>query len=269
MYTSRALAIRDPEVEKFIATLSLIPSLYYTNHAPTPSAELWKEWSGIDHPGYRALISDGVTGAYNDFYTHYPLLETVTFHGEYPYHRSIGAKRIDRTEELKKGMKLIISDPFAAHGCRHELLDDILDKCDSVGVPVFIDRAFAQCSLTDFEARDCVKYIAYSFSKAFYTGKCRTGIVFKTGKNTQVDMLNEYGYINEISLYMNTMLMHRFNYNYIHNKYLPKQRELCKSLDITPSDTVFLGYTDSLDYKDYSREGYINRICLSDAFRKN
>lgn len=260
MLSSKAIAIKDPEIENFIRSQNLSPFLFKKVDKEKFIA-MWKDWSGEEYEGYDCLITEGVTAAYDDFEREYPNLQTVTFRGEYPYHRSLGAIMVE-TKDLKKGQKLIISDPFAAHGNQHEKLDEILSYCDHLGIPVFVDRAYFGLSLNKFETSECVKYIAYSFSKMFYTGRMRLGVCFKKGSPTKMDMLNEYNYLPTPSAILHQKLMTNFSKEYLIEKYKEKQIELCKTLNVYPSDSVIFGYTFE-NKEGFSREGYVSRICLS------
>lgn len=269
MLTSRAVAIKDPEVRSYIESLHISSGLYSDNLS---LGNEFKEWSGVNYKGYTPYMTDGVTGAYNDFMQSYNHLKTVTFHGEYSYHRTLRATRIDHYYELKRGMKLIISDPFAASGCGHTELDAILLMCEAERIPVFVDRAFALLTGKHYSLFDehwrCVKYIAYSFSKMFNTGRCRLGVCFKQddSKLSQMNVIDEYKYFNNVSIELHRKLINRFGVDYLYDKYHPKQIEECAKLGIKPSETVFLGYSFDDNFKEYTREGYCNRICLSELW---
>lgn len=261
--SSKAIAINDPQIQSSTLKIPLADALY----APMPPfLETFEMWSNVDHSRFEPYITDGVTSAYEDFERDYPSLQTVTFVGEYPYHRSLGAKRVDSPYDIKKHHKLVISDPFAGHGCTHELLEETLEHCTALKVPVFIDRAFGMISNTLIKHYnyECIKYIAYSFSKMFNTGKCKLGVCYKDPNvASPMVVLNEYEYVNKVSVALHMELMHTYSVDYVFNKYRPTQIAMCKKLNLEVSDTVFIGYSYDSVWNTFNREGYVNRICLS------
>ena len=46
-------------------------------------------------------------------------------------------------------------------------------------------------------------------------------------------------------------------------KYRGRQLSICKKCGLEPSDTVIFGITKFKEYDEYTREGVINRVCLS------
>lgn len=270
MITFRAIAIDNPQVREYISNIDTNEFLY-----SRPNVDLFLEqyraWCGEDLNSWHAYITDGVTGAYDNFNAQFPTLETVTLKGEYPYHRSLGAGRIKKTEDLVNGQKLIISDPWAASGDSLDNLQEIYNRCNSQGIPVFLDRAFHGASASELKYDDCVTHIGYSFSKAFYTGRTRTGVCFtrQPADNQPMKVINEYSYVNGIGVGLHSKLMEQFSVDYTYNHYRARQIELCSALGIRASDTVFLGNTYDDKYAGFNREGTVNRICITQLLNNN
>lgn len=265
MITYRAEGIKDPNFEY---------DLVAKWHNIETFIETYKNWiitsknncvTGLNN--LSAYVTDGVTGAFSDFEKSYKHLETCVFRGEYPYHHTLGIKSIDNLKELSKQNKLIISYPFSAHGNKHEHFDDIIDYCNLCDIPVFLDMAFfGTCANVNIDVHQpCIKFVAFSLSKTFVTGFCRTGICFTNEQNIAMKLINEYYYVNHVSLGMHTNLLKNFSADYVYNKYRSKQIKICNEIDFEPSDTVFLGYsfTNKTFGKKYSREGYVNRVGLN------
>lgn len=264
MITFRAIAIDNPEVRDFVSNIDITELLYQRPNVPE-FLEQYRAWCKEDLSQWHAYVTDGVTGAYDNFQAEYPMLETVTLKGEYPYHRSLGAKRIKKTKDLLRGQKLIISDPWAASGDTLDSLQEIYDRCNNQGIPVFLDRAFHGASQSSLKYDDCVTHIGYSFSKAFYTGRTRTGVCFtrNSADGQPMKIINEYSYVNGIGLGIHSKLMENFSVDYTFNRYRARQVELCDILGITASSTVFLGNTMNEEFNGFNREGTVNRICLT------
>ena len=52
----------------------------------------------------------------------------------------------------------------------------------------------------------------------------------------------------------------------MYEKYRMKQEEVCKHLNLTPSDTVIFGVDYTEKYTKYKR-GKVNRVCISNLIR--
>lgn len=232
-------------------------------------AEKYKNWilssknsKVIGLEKFQYYLTDGVTGAFSDFEKTYPNLKSVAFRGEYPYHRDTGSKRIEDISDLKNGQKLYISYPFAAHGLIHADFNKILNTCEVFDIPVFIDCAyFGACKFDDLVINhSCIKFIAFSMSKAFSTGKCKIGLCFHNEKDSFMSLLNQYDYVNHVSLGIHDKIMDDFSPDYMYNTYRSKQLSLCKKFNFEPSDTVFLGYSYTTNIKGFDRDGTVSRF---------
>lgn len=226
--------------------------------------DTYLDWLNITLPdGYEAFLTDGVTGAYENFEYEFSNFKTVTLRGEYPYHRSIGVERIESLEDLKPYHKLIISNPFAADGLIYQL--------KNINNPVFLDAAYI--GLIDYNKFNfpSTLYFSTSLSKAFATGLCRLGICIrkKSEINVPMKIINEYGYLNKVACDIGIRLMNIFNVNYMFEKYRQKQFDLCNKLELMQSDCVNIGYSYDDKWQEFNREGTVCRICLSNALIKD
>jgi len=257
--TYQAKALKDPEVQKVISNVDVI-----TKPNADELIDQFKEWSGFEMDGYEAYITDGVTGAYTNFEFEYSNYRTVTLQGEYPYHRTNGAKRINSLSELDLNQdKLIVSDPFAATGNSRDDIDMV--ELISEKIPVFIDHAYF--GLIDYNQYTIprTQYFALSFSKMFGLGGMRFGICFRrTDKPVPMKTLNEYSYINYPACNAAKLLMDNFKLTDMRERYIERQKELCKKLEVIPSDSFLFGITSDNKYDGFSREGLVNRLGLSD-----
>lgn len=260
MISYQAKALKDPDVQELLKSVDI-----FTKPDINGILNQFKEWSGLDLEDYDAFVTDGVTGAYTNFEFEYPHLRTVTLQGEYPYHRTNGAKRIDSLNDLDLNKdKLIVSDPFAATGNSRddiEMIELLSDK-----IPVFIDHAYF--GLIDYSNYNIpnTQYFALSFSKMFGIGNIKFGICFRRKDNKPVPMktLNDYTYVNYASCNAAQLLMSNFNLSDMRNKYLEQQKELCNKLGLSQSESFLFGISNDTKYDGFNREGLTNRLCLSD-----
>ena len=115
--------------------------------------------------------------------------------------------------------------------------------------------------------RDCIKAITFSLSKAFYGAeRVRIGIRCKKEYNDDpVDLFTSMGMLSKISAGVGLELCNEFSPDYNHEKYRLSQIDICKKLNIEPSDCVQFGITDKShkDFGDYDRGSRWRRVCIS------
>lgn len=264
MITYKPLPIEDPDVN-----VSLSWKKYEAKHF----ADKYRQWIltsknakilGLEN--FNCYVTDGVTGAFTDFEKCYPHLTSVAFRGEYPFHRDTGAKRIETPNDLSVGQKLYISYPFAAHGNVHVMYHKIINRCNQLNIPVFVDCAyFGACKFEELNLNHlCIKFVGFSMSKAFATGRCKIGVCFTNEKNTAMSLLNKYNYVNHVSIGIHDQILDNFSPDYMFDKYRTSQLDICKKFGFEASDTVFLGYSYNPNFKGFDRDGTVNRFGISD-----
>ena len=134
-----------------------------------------------------------------------------------------------------------------------------------MNVPVLIDCAYLGiCSNIDFDLSfNCITDVTFSLSKTFPVAHARIGM--RLTKHDDDDILfvtNKSDYINRISCFIGNAVINEFSPDYIPNKYRDKQIEICKKLNIQPSNTVLFGNADIDKFIDYNRGGNSNRLGL-------
>ena len=172
-------------------------------------------------------------------------------------------------DELRKNDALIISVPFSDLGAKHPDTESILDKCDELEIPVFIDAAY-YCIVRDLEFnldRPCIDTIAFSMSKAFY-GAERLRIGMRCRKVAEDDgavLFNQFQCIAKIAAGVGYELCKKFDIDFNQNTFRTAQIEICKKLNLTPSDSVLFGITDKNhpEFGDYNRGTDWRRVCIS------
>ena len=272
MITYKPLPISDKRVQHYLKQIDFKPadvSAFKTLYNAWIHSGQYTVVKGLE--SFATALTDGVTGAFADFAHAYPEKPLVVFKGEYPYHRDIGATVIDNIQDLKPNTRLILSVPFAATGNVPVDYQKILETCSTLEIPVFLDMAyFGACSLGEVNVDyECVKFVAFSLSKTFGTGKCRIGMCYYRNVGmTPMQLLNEYNYVNHIAINLHTPIIKNFTPDYMYNVYNEKQQMISKDFNLDPSDTVFLCTTHDPKFKGFSRAGYINRIGIAELLVK-
>lgn len=216
----------------------------------------------------------GTSQAFDFFYADNKDRRMRCFKGDFIYHQVTwrnnypGWKFIE-DDEIRKNDAFIVSVPFSDYGGIHPQLNYVLDKCDELDVPVFIDCAYyVMARNINFNLdRRCIKGVAFSMSKGFYGAeRLRIGMRCKREFiDDPVDVFNSLGQISILGALVGYRLCENFETDYIQNKYRKKQIEICKEFGLKPSDCATFGLGDKNDkrYVDYGRGTDWRRVCIS------
>jgi len=245
----------------------------------------YRAWafSKFDFPGIEqyqhACFTQGTTESFAHFYVRYREHHRLRISkGEYFYHQMMKSLWYQNQfawldeDQLRPGDVVLISVPFADTGAAPADLDEILDRCDALDIPVMLDFAYLNLTVPDaFQhsidlARPCIKYIVTSLSKVFPVEHLRIGLRLQKEKyEDQLYVVNEknYNYINLLSAFVGTGLMKLFSPDYVFNKYRQQQLDLCRDMGLAVSPCVNFGIDQQDMYPEYNRGGSTNRLCFS------
>ena len=168
-------------------------------------------------------------------------------------------------DELRPGDSLIISVPFSGNGSMHPNFDELMDTCDRLYIPVFIDAAYFGIShgITYDLTRPCIKDIATSLSKNFVGNPMRLGVRFTkdlVDDGVTIALLGA-GIFDKVNGWISTELTKKFSHDWLIQKYRDKSHKVCEELGLTASNTLTLAIgNDSM--QEYKRGDYI-RVCIS------
>lgn len=138
-------------------------------------------------------------------------------------------------------------------------------------IPVALDLAYVGSTLPKkIHIGNNVEYVFYSFSKPFGVRNIRTGWLFTRNIDKKLDaLIYNAKYYNYYALDVAEKIIKNFDINYIYNKYHNKQFQLCKELNIVPSDSVWLATSNNTDYKKFKRSSTsLARICLAEFYNE-
>jgi len=230
------------------------------------------DFKGIDKFPFR-YVSLGVTQAIDDFviWTLKQNKRLRVFKGEYGYVGQISfTDSVPRIEEepLQSGDAVLISCPFSATGDLHSKWDNLIETCNSLDIPVFVDCAFfGTCNHIEVDFNQpCIDTVAFSPTKGLNCGNMRTGmtISMRQGKDCILDILKEWHHGIHIHTYIAYNLMKNFSPDTIPLTYRDIQKTVCNHYGLTPTNTIHLALGDS-NWDYFSREGLVNRVCLRNA----
>ena len=247
MFSNKAIAIRDAQVQNFIQSVGLnLNSIISPEHFVKQHRE-WllnsnfyvQKLDRFKH-GY---VTAGCTEAFNEVYKE----PCFVLQGEYTYHRDTGMAIECPLDYVPRDSRLIISYPFAATGNPHKDWDTILETCEQKNIKIFIDACLAGVSLGKLDLQHPnITHVAFSFSKAFYTGFYRCGVVYTNETKSPASVTNKHLYLNHPSMEIHLNLMKKFTSDYIVERYRMKQVSLCKEHNLIQSDCVLFGLDNDI-----------------------
>ncbi len=280
MITRQANPINDPEVIDVLK--GLLPETLFSHPFPSPAGE-WQEqfFEGFENwrprmgsssilglEAWSRYIIQGTTESFQNFDLYYSDRQTFVLKGEYPYHQQVGAQVVVNYSEIPNSGKLILSYPFSASGEVPEKWDSILQYCTSNNIPVLLDCALihlAELPSVDVREYPCIHWVAFSFSKNYCSGRFRSGVLYCRSElaGVPIAVVNEWSYLNHLSLNIHLQLMARFEWNHLLTKYRKFQEQVCRELKVRPSSCVLFGLSAHQHHDEFKRSNGVRRLCLS------
>ena len=251
-----------------------------------PFLDFYPEWiassklnnfTGSESFKYR-YVSLGTTQAL-DWWHYYCMANGYRlrmFRGEYPYNRDVlleGQWTSDRYIDngpLVRGDSVIISAPFSGTGRTHSEYDSLIEVCNSLDIPVFIDCAwFGTCYDIDIHLKhDCVKMVAFSTTKGLSCGNWRSGIVFTDIDFGSLAIQTEWNHGIHLNVAIGLNLMQNFSPDTLPKKYYESHQAVCSYYDLQQSNTIHIATSEDKKYNSFSRDGMYNRINIRDALKR-
>ena len=228
----------------------------------------YNRFTGLDLFTHHAY-SDGAIGGIESFIHRHGLTRRIRFSdAEFIgskivcNHASINWKFLE-AEPVTVGDAVVLSLPFAGDGNMYKDLDQLLDTCDRLAVPVLIDCAYFGISYNSTVdlSRNCITDVVFSLSKPFST-PLRLGYrITKTHFDDILQANSDLKVYNRYSAQVGIDLLSKFSHNWLIEKYQPVQEQICRELDLTPSLTLTLA-VDSQQRAEFLRNGYY-RVCIT------
>ena len=219
--------------------------------------------------------SNGTTEGFDKFYINNSARRFRVFRGEYMYHGAtwkLGHPNWRYIEDapLESRDAVIVSMPFSDTGKVHPRLNEMLDQCLKLGVPVLIDCAFVGiCGNVEFDfGHPAITDVTFSLSKTFPVANLRIGMRCRREDNDDGLFIHQKtNYNNRLGAAVGIYLIERYSVDYNFEKYRAQQIEFCKQLEVVPSDSVIFGLGGE-SWKSYNRGTNTNRLCFSKWFNQ-
>ena len=198
------------------------------------------------------------------------------FRGEYPYNRDAllegqwtWERNIDDAP-LRKGDAVIISLPFSGNGKQHKDWHQLLNDCDELNIPVFVDMAwYGTCWNIDVNLnRHCIKQVAFSTTKGLSCGNWRAGIVFSKWDQGSLAIQTEWQHGVHLNCSIANSLMENFTPDTIVKKYKEAHEAVCEHYKFETTNVVHIALAPGKEYHHFNRDEKYNRINIRDAIKR-
>lgn len=286
IFLKNVVPIRDKEVFALVSSTEMESMIFSPKANAKDDIEKYKsctkEW--VTRSKHYRIIGDfsnfghhfvtqGCTESLDMFYRNNEGRRFRVLRGEYPYTRDVIQLRgrpfafFTSPEHLERNDAVIISHPFSATGnaIPSKFLEDVLTTCDRLDVPVMLDLAFFGIAydmpLLSFDY-DCIKVIAFSFSKVFCLENVRIGFCFSKINDIFLKNLHENNYVNRFGCLLTTKLMETFEPDHFCDKYRPVQEKICRENFLKPSNVISVGIGD-VYWNAFKRHDIANRVCIA------
>jgi len=137
-------------------------------------------------------------------------------------------------------------------------------------VPIALDLAYiGSTTVKKLNISSNVEYVFYSLSKPFGVRNVRTGWMFTRQKDFRLDaLIYNAKYYNYYANQVAEKIINNFDIDFVHKMYYNKQKYVCDQLNITPSDSVWIGTSTDAEYAKYRRSGDTARLCLAGVYNE-
>lgn len=223
---------------------------------------------------------NGVTQAYDIFYSEHRERRFRTLAAEYPYTRLSMQKwaLLQDVDDLQAGDALVMSMPYYVHGGMPRDYRALLDRCQELSIPVMIDAAYyGTCYGVSFDYdHPAIDMVGFSLSKPFGLQSWRIGMMLSRRKLPFMEEIQvQANYFNKVGAYAGLQHLRAFKADYMPMKYQAKQRQIAYRLGLLPSDCIMLALVREDDRRfdgilqddrfeaDVRPQGQLRRVCIS------
>ena len=162
---------------------------------------------------------------------------------DYKYHWRLNPQiEYVTADTLDPQRELIIAMPFPYYGDVHPQMQDILDTCQVLGVPVHIDAAWLSCCRDidfDFD-HPAIRTFAVSLSKGGLGGN-RIALRFARERPPgAITIMNDFNMNCQSLAWMGIKFMQELGPEYFWRKYGAQYSQVCKDFDLEPTKAIHL-----------------------------
>jgi hypothetical protein len=203
--------------------------------------------TGYDQFTFRDICV-GCTQFIDDIYQRVGSANVMIFEHDYKYHWRLNNDiEYVTLATLDPQKELLISMPFPAYGDVHVDMQEILDQCYALSIPVHIDAAWVSCSrdITFNFDHPAVKTFAISLSKGGL-GNNRVALRFARHRPLgAISVMNDFNMTCQSLVHMGIKYMQHFGPDYFWKKYDVAYHRVCADFNLVPTKAVHVARTCS------------------------
>jgi hypothetical protein len=267
--------LKDNEVIDFIDNINLSYKKLQ-NFSFSDFENKWRDW--LQSSSYNKCSLDtmkhcgftsGTTQSFSEFVARYNQCRIRVSRSDFVLTKilcnqyNVSWKYIEESP-LESNDALIISLPFSGNGSIYPEYDNLLDICDELDIPVFIDAAYFGIShgVTYDLKRPCIKDFSTSITKTFGCETIRSGVRFtkQLVDDAVTAPLLGPGLFDRVNAYITMQLLENFSHDKFISKYIDKSNNICKKYDLTSTNTITLAIINDSQYL----RGDYNRVCITE-----
>lgn len=200
------------------------------------------ELLGLDTFKYHDVII-GCTQFIDDLYIRLGN-NLMILENDYKYHERLNPNiKYYSIDNLDKNKELLIAMPFPAYGDIHPSMNDILDRCLKLNIPIHIDGAWLTCSKDihfDF-SHPAIQTLGVSLSKGLGLGGNRIGIRFSKERPTgSISIMNDFNMNCQGLMLTGLHFLEKLPLDYFWLKYKDANDKVCQDFSLTPTKSIHL-----------------------------
>lgn len=135
-------------------------------------------------------------------------------------------------------------------------------------IPIALDLAYVGSTpIQKIYIDKNVEFVFYSLSKPFGVRNVRTGWLFSRKQDFRLEaLIYNAKYYNYFANQVAETIIKNFDIDFVHKRYYNKQVNICKELDVKPSDSVWIATSTDIKYEKFRRQKDLARLCLAGAY---
>jgi hypothetical protein len=168
---------------------------------------------------------------------------------EYNYHHRLGKFIVGSLPTtLRPKVPLIISAPFSSIGCQRPDMNQILDICEELQIPVHIDAAWLTAAKNvkiDF-SHPAIESLGVSMSKGYGTsGWNRIGIRWtKISHEDSISLMNDHLQVTAYPVVIANYILENIEPDHLWNSHGDNHFKICNDFGLESTDTIHMAKRD-------------------------
>ena len=185
-------------------------------------------------------MADTVHCVYEFLYKHKDR-NPIIFNGEFWYYNKIIKDKIDTIDQIKSDSVLVISYPFMEQLKMREDMNEILQRCTELGVPVLLDCIWLPLTSQTLELHntDCIEVVTHSVTKMLPLAGIKGGFCFYK-KPLPIEMRHNEIH-GKVGAFFLREIIKQKGYWYVRDSHKKLQQKWCGILDLETHDVVNAG----------------------------